>query len=859
MFRRFILVVTAMFFLACGAAFAEYSRGNYVGDAPPLLPGKVRAEIVRDASQLVGGPAAEGRVGDFKIFNNKVAFIVCGARMSSGYSPFGGMVEDAGRLHRDDKGFYWRNMMGDVYEVFFKGADSLFGARLFAATGAEIIKDGSDGEAIIRVTGRDAEFPIRREFLQRASSKLKTAITIDYILRPDTTALEVKTTIKNESDSGGVFSIGMVFMLGDGMDILFSDYGLEWEKARGTYVAMLAAEGMGASYGWYVPETGLQINERITSLTITTAGKMKAPAGGTAEHTYYMIVGDGDVASVYDEKYKLEKREDIGWIEGRVVERGTGKAVPDMEIHALSPMGNYRYQAVSKHDGSFRMVSRPEEYNLQAASWERDDPAPVPVQVEIGRTKSVVIEVDPPARVEYDITDVSGAPIPARISFKRVSGKPIVMDDLKLFRNPYGGGFYKNFYTEPDGKGSVEVRPGVYEIYVSRGLEYEYVSMKMELHAGETAKMQAVLAHVIDTTGYMSGDFHIHSRPSPDSDDAVEDKVSGAAGLGLEVPIATDHDRLTDYKPYIQKLGLEKFVNSIVGDELTTVRLGHFNGFPLTFDLNKRNEGAPDWYGLSGPEIFKAFRDDPVEKTVIQINHGRDVGGGYFDFTGYDPATGMANDKENFSLDFDAMEVLNGRGYDKMKHTLPDWYSLLNRGKRMTGVGNSDCHTVFELNLGYPRNYVRLSTDNPPDMNEKEFIDAVLAQKISVNGGAFIRADVNGKAGPGEIVTDTDGSIDLNVNSSSPSWVKTDTLTIVANGVDVKTVDIKRPSENSALPFIDTFNLPVTTDTWFIVRVEGAADMFPVYPGSHPVSFTNPIYVDADGNGVFDPPMKFGN
>ncbi|MFH1538756.1 MAG: CehA/McbA family metallohydrolase, partial [bacterium] len=584
-------------------------------------------------------------------------------------------------------------------------------------------------------------------------------------------------------------------------------------------------------------------------------GMVKASPGSTGTHSYYLIVGDGDIASVFKEKYRLEGRENTGMIEGRCVTKGTGEPATDAEIYLLSPVGNYRYQAMVRPDGSFRFVSQPEEYVVQAVSFDRNDSEPASVKVETGKTKEVLVEIEPPAKLEYEIADDNGDLIPALISFKKIEGKPTLLEDKKFSMGKYGGGFYKNHFAK-DSSGTVEIRPGKYEVYFSRGVEYEYVMKTLDLKSGESLVEKIVLKHVVDTTGYLSGDFHVHSRPSPDSDDTVYDKVLGSAALGLEVPVATDHDRYNDYKPYIKKLGLGRYVNSIVGDELTTIRLGHFNGYPMTQDFSKRNEGAIDWYGMTGPEIFQAFRDDPGELEVVQLNHPRTLGGGYLDFVGYNSDEGAARDKVNFSWNFDAIEVLNGRGYGDLKRTVPDWYSFLNRGKRVAGVGNSDCHDVYKLGLGYPRNFVVSPTDVAGDMDEDEFVQAVLDQKVSVSGGPFIRFNINGEAGLGEVITDTDGAVDLNIDVQAPSWVKVETLTIVGNGEELKTINLT--NENVPLRFNGTVTMNPERDTWYVVRVEGTEKLFPVYPDARPYSFTNPIYVDVDGNGRFDPPMKFG-
>ena len=65
--------------------------------------------------------------------------------------------------------------------------------------------------------------------------------------------------------------------------------------------------------------------------------------------------------------------------------------------------------------------------------------------------------------------------------------------------------------------------------------------------------MSAVLARVIDTTGWMSADFHVHAVNSPDS---IVDNAKRAltfAGDGLDVIVSTDHDVITDFAPIISR------------------------------------------------------------------------------------------------------------------------------------------------------------------------------------------------------------------------------------------------------------------------------------------------------------------
>ncbi|MBW1880130.1 MAG: hypothetical protein JRJ84_17350, partial [Deltaproteobacteria bacterium] len=82
-----------------------------------LGPDEVRAGVVTDEEALFGGISAEGRVGDIKIYNDRVQFVIQSARRGSYYVSQGGTVIDAdivrpeGQLGRDSID-EWGTMFG---------------------------------------------------------------------------------------------------------------------------------------------------------------------------------------------------------------------------------------------------------------------------------------------------------------------------------------------------------------------------------------------------------------------------------------------------------------------------------------------------------------------------------------------------------------------------------------------------------------------------------------------------------------------------------------------------------------------------------------------------------------------------
>lgn len=245
---------------------------------------------------------------------------------------------------------------------------------------------------------------------------------------------------------------------------------------------------------------------------------------------------------------------------------------------------------------------------------------------------------------------------------------------------PGGIGQLQVLYADKRGQIVAEVKPGTYTISVSRGIEYTIQKLdNVAISAGVTTTGSPVsLKRVVDTAGYMSADFHIHSGRSLDSAAPLEARVRSFAGEGLEVMVSTDHDIVTDYSPAIKKLGMNSFITSIIGTEVTTSvprqpyisnGWGHINSWPSTYDPNQRRSGSVEDESVSLNVILDRLRNTAnliciggkengmgcppsacpggqctdVGEQVVQMNHPRSsvtgvVNIGMYDNIGYDPS-----------------------------------------------------------------------------------------------------------------------------------------------------------------------------------------------------------------------------
>jgi len=422
----------------------------------------------------------------------------------------------------------------------------------------------------------------------------------------------------------------------------------------------------------------------------------------------YLIVGDGDVASTLGAVYSL-RGTPHGRLQGVVLEEGSGAPISDANVFVLTDprastsdpvpatFADYQKLAETKWghagfetqfetdvgtdpllDGDFGGPLRVGTWLVLAHVRERGTSPIVPVTITPDRTEVVNFVLPAPGAIEYVVTDEGGQRGPARLSF-------IALDDAGLQTHwegraePYLGdqqldhGILKLEHSA-NGHGTVTLPPGRYDIGISRGFEFAARTVKsVVVKPGETTLVDEVLPRELDTTGWLAADFHIHQFPSSDAGLELDTRLKAGASEGLEFMSSSDHDHLLDYEPRIRELGLEQFLKTQVGVEMSPLEWGHFNGFPLKYDAT---DGAvhnpPQWQGSTIEQAFEYIRAraaDP-DDFVLEANHPRDGTLGMFSqigLKGYDlqrktPGMQMCNAVvETIPCNFDVIEIINGK------------------------------------------------------------------------------------------------------------------------------------------------------------------------------------------------------
>jgi hypothetical protein len=232
---------------------------------------------------------------------------------------------------------------------------------------------------------------------------------------------------------------------------------------------------------------------------------------------------------------------------------------------------------------------------------------------------------------------------------------------------------------------------------------------------------------------------------------------------------------------------------------------------------------------------------------------------GYFNRMELDPQTGQAG-SEGFSWDFDTLEVFNGfelQDPNGVQRNLHEWFELLNLGRAYTAVGNSDSHRLVSQWAGYPRTYVKLDDAHPGEIDPAAVARSLLAGHAVVSHGPFVVALVDGAAGPGDRISAEGHRITVEISVRAPSWVDAERVAIYANGVRVAEKARVGPPR-SGVQISWQADVELDQDAWVVVVVTSKETMERVLPRTQtwPLAFTNPIFVDADGDGTYRAPVQ---
>jgi len=302
----------------------------------------------------------------------------------------------------------------------------------------------------------------------------------------------------------------------------------------------------------------------------------------------------------------------------------------------------------------------------------------------------------------------------------------------------------------------------------------------------------------------------------------------------------------------------------IPGSEVTTRNLIHYNTYPMRIIPSEAAKGAISPLAENPSALFQASRlKNPA--ALLQLNHPRAGDLGYFNNFLLD-LDSAATALTGLDLTFDVMEIMNGAyPYSSNEAAVKDWLNLLNRGYVFPAVGSSDVHGIDRSEPGYSRTYVAHRGPKSGRLDWTAVLQAVKKGRSFVSNGPLVEVRINGKYVPGDTFTAKSGKVKAAVRVWGAPWVEVSEVRLIVNGER----KLERPVEakpGSGTKFKENLSLTVDKDSYVILEVVGRKTLYPVHQEQQrsgrledaavPYALTNPIFIDFDGNGVFDPPVK---
>lgn len=848
------------------------------GEAQGVWAGEITSA---NADELVDGPARSGLVGDYFMRNSRVRLVIQSTKRVLGVVPQGGNLVDAVLVDGDGNAIS-EDHFGELSLVYLVG-------RTCEHQEIEIVQDGSGGgAAVIRAVGVTA----RNDYINlRGIGLLNVPLELDpdiddevqcastYVLEPDSDTLQVYWTLYNPTEINVRSPFGALNDSGGDTESWSPTRGFErlgidalLEAGDPAPIDYVVYQGPHEAYGivpihdpsipnatFLVAGVSIVLYGADTLLDILESDNdkqfLQLLAGTGLTHEVEVVVGR-DAADV-EERYRAgigettaEISGSVAWASGGVPEGARVAVFEDQNSDGQVDDDDLirSYMDVDE-SGNFSGKILPGDYLLRADIHDVARSEVEPVTLGASGLSGVSMELPDPIYFDYSIVnDEDDNFIPGRIT---VFGRHPAEPDMRVYETydrVYGvikkvESLRGTTVVGEDADPQFALPPGsTYRIMAARGTEWSVDSKVVTVEAGDGPQtLEFRLRKVAPAEGYISTDLHVHMVGSPDSPVLNDRRVATAVADGTEVFAATDHDYITDLMPVVEDLGVERYVHTMPGVEVTSFCYGHWNSYPVNVDLDSANHGTVDWaagmdgYAMLPGEIFQAMRD--IGAVAVQANHVRATPDDVSDFQQYFDRAGLVYDYDNrmfdgdvmtqpvpnswmrlpeasmWSDDFNVLEIWNGfstadsnddgvREIAKLDMTLRDWFNFLSFGFEIAPVGNSDTHTIVKDPHGMPRSYVRVLDDSESAIESGAAIDEVLDTLVKrnntpidvvVTNGPFISVSADGLEGSalGQVIDSTAGNLNLTIHVYSAEWAEIDTIEVFANETPTVGVDVE--------------------------------------------------------------------
>lgn len=789
---------------------------------PPLLAAPKAFEIgPADTAKLPRGKEADGIIGDFVLRNDLVELVIAHnaplrrANMSTFYGTNGvtpGCLYDLTLRGRNNDQIVIFSPLGQQGPVSYVRVDS----------------EGSDGTAVV-------------ETVVTAASNDGLAKRHAYHLRDGMQGVLIVTTARNEGATSRTNTLDDRWTRFASSGVVD---GIRWADAEDP------ADKAGYAHAWLPgPGTPPQGKEHVLS------------PGEEIEVARFLAVGRSPAEAAGVVAARLG---DTGILRGSVKDR-TGRPVTTASL--LIPWGEGTVPAYPDGDGRFELRLPPGDYAIQATDIGRET-AQSKVVIAKDAASELEIVLGAASAIAFDITGAEGKSLPCKVQFLGLGDTKSPNLGPKLRAH----GCLDQYHSER-GDFRVPVPAGTYRVVVTRGPEFSHLAREVTVAAGEEVLFKGTLQRLVDTTGWVSSDYHNHSTQSGDNTCGTPDRLINLAVEHIEFAPTTEHNRFYDWRPWIERLGLADELQTVKGIELTGSGQ-HMNSFPFEPVPFTQDNGAPVWNRdprITALTLRRWQGENPYR--WIQMNHP-DLAENFFDRDGDGEVDGGfvglgglvdAFETQNFLgaeiLAQAPYRVFRGAGGQESVRQIREfiWLQLLNRGLRLWGTAVADAHSVHGNGVGGWRVYLPSSSDEPAKIDWQENSRNAKAGRGILTTGPFLQVRCeDGTIAGGS--TRLPNEFNLHVRVQCTDWLDIDRVQLLVNGRQRADLNFTRTSHphffaDGVVKFDRTLRVKLSEDAHLIVVAMGEGFNLKTGFGSSdqsslkPCAYNNPIFVDVDGNG----------
>lgn len=794
-------------------------------DEPPLIPRRPTVHAVVISSEttapLPSGPQAHARPGDILLYNDHIRAVI-------------GSADPQRRPNAVT--CYDRPAPGALFDLYLADwtEDQIVLVEPSGPAGhvqrLQIAEDGSHGRAVVRVHAADTATGLTR--------------TLDYILTPRDRFVRIEAVFTNTGTTPRTLAPHLRV---EGL--------VNTQRLHGIWVGEAPQPESRLGYAW-ARLAGDPGDDPDAPLVIPP---------GQSRTVRWAVAVDLGTAPAFGRLACLGR--ECGAFQGYVEEHETHRPVADAVLW-IGYTADTILKAFTDAGGNYEFPGLPDSYPIAAIAPGRHMVRPLDAYIVSPTDISpAAISLTPPSGVDFTVTAPPDRPLPTRVVARGAgqTGTPTLGPD---WHTPQAG----NEFLSPTGRFFLPLWPGEYDLALWFGPLYDYQAADQPAVIRRATRIPArvTVAPAFDPGPWVATDFASFTALGGGSYARPRDRIINHVVQGIAFAPATEYNRVTDWLPVIRELALTRRICTMRG-----VTIGHPDRPSVVTMPCPWAETLPDgWvpqdvFVSDAPAVVRWLRDKMRGEPLVWIHltgwQPRDLdewpalpdtAPNRFGLTALHlvPTTLLPEETPQAAP---GAAAHSAPGPEPADPGFRAWCRWLRKGQRLWSIGASNATDVRARGSGVWRTWVHAPAPAGRGLTPARILERAADGHAFVTNGPFLEFSAGG-ALPGDTITGHD--VALRVSVLCANWVDTNRVAVLVNGRYVPDLDFSlrthphlyRPETER---FLWTGRLRLDRDAFLIaVATAEGADLTKAYgdtPAGRmpPMAWTNPIFVDVDGNG----------